>query len=74
MFGNVAKKIVTPVIGGQQSINNQIPTNLQSIRWWRVRRPIELGTSKSKLFFVHQKRQPNPEEAPDMQRLNMEYE
>lgn len=47
----------------------------QNVRWYRVRRPLELGSSKSKLFRVPK---PGPgvatqEEAPDLKRLSAIY-
>lgn len=43
--------------------------NIQSVRRWRYRRPLELGTSKSKLFRIPEHPEPNVEEAEELKRL-----
>ncbi|XP_031626793.1 probable 28S ribosomal protein S26, mitochondrial [Contarinia nasturtii] len=47
--------------------------NIQSIRRWRYRRPLELGTSKSKLFRIPEHPEPNIDELKELKRLNDEY-
>lgn len=52
----------------------QCQLNIQSVRRWRYRRPLELGSSKSKLFFVPQKSPKNTDEYEELKRLNKIYE
>lgn len=47
--------------------------NVQSVRRWRYRRPLELGSSKSKLFFVPEHPPKNIEEQVELKRLNGIY-
>lgn len=47
--------------------------NVQSVRRWRYRRPLELGTSKSKLFRIPEDPPKNVEELEEMKRLNTIY-
>lgn len=47
--------------------------NAQSVRRWRYRRPLELGSSKSKLFFVAEKPPKDKEETEEMHRLHKRY-
>lgn len=47
--------------------------NVQSVRRWRYRRPLELGTSKSKLFRIPEHPPRDPEERAEMQRLINSY-
>lgn len=47
--------------------------NVQSVRRWRYRRPLELGTSKSKLFRIPEHPPKDPEEIVEMQRLINSY-
>lgn len=47
--------------------------SVQSVRRWRYRRPLELGTSKSKLFRIPEHPPKNPEELVELQRLNSIY-
>lgn len=47
--------------------------NVQSVRRWRYRRPLELGTSKSKLFRIPENPQKDVEEFEEMKRLNTMY-
>lgn len=44
--------------------------NVQSVRRWRYRRPLELGTSKSKLFRIPVHPERNEEELAELERLN----
>lgn len=44
--------------------------NVQSIRW---RKPIALGTAKSKLFRVPPRRRQDPEERAELMRLSSNY-
>lgn len=74
MFRNAGKKIITPIIGGSHSVNSEITNNLQSIRWGHARRPLELGTSKSKLYVVRKRPTIDPLQQPDIQRLRKFYE
>lgn len=52
----------------------QCELNAQSVRRWRYRRPLELGTSKSKLFFIPEKPPKDPEETVEMHRLHKRYQ
>lgn len=47
--------------------------NVQSVRRWRYRRPLELGTSKSKLFRIPEHPPTNVEEYEELKRLNAVY-
>lgn len=47
--------------------------NVQSVRRWRYRRPLELGSSKSKLFFVPEDKPRDVEEHNEMKRLYKIY-
>lgn len=51
----------------------QSELNIQSVRWRRIRRPIELGTSKSKLYRIPQHNPPPPVEAAELKRLDSIY-
>lgn len=51
----------------------QCELNIQSIRWRRYRRPVELGTSKSKLFRIPVHKHAPPEEAIELQRISAIY-
>lgn len=51
----------------------QSELNIQSIRWIRVRRPLELGTAKSKLFRIPVHKEQNIEERKELIRLNCIY-
>lgn len=53
---------------------SQCETSVQSVRRWRYRRPLELGTSKSKLFFIPEKPPKDPEEHNEMKRLYKIYQ
>lgn len=44
--------------------------NVQSVRW---RKPISLGTAKSKMFRVPPRRKEDPEERAELFRLNSNY-
>lgn len=46
--------------------------SLQSVRF-RVRRPLELGTSKSKLYRIPEHKPQDPDEANELLRLNAIY-
>lgn len=52
----------------------QCELNVQSVRRWRYRRPLELGTSKSKLFFIPEHPPKDMEEHVEMKRLYKRYE
>lgn len=52
----------------------QCELNAQSVRRWRYRRPLELGTAKSKLFFIPEKPPKDKEETEEMHRLHKRYE
>lgn len=47
--------------------------NIQSVRRWRYRRPLELGTSKSKLFRIPEHPPKNLEEQEELKRLTTTY-
>lgn len=47
--------------------------NIQSVRRWRYRRPLELGTSKSKLFRIPEHPPKDPEEQEELKRLVTNY-
>lgn len=51
----------------------QSEMNIQSIRWRRIRRPLELGTSKSKLFRIPVHKEQPTEEKKELTRLNAIY-
>lgn len=44
--------------------------NVQSVRW---RKPLSLGTAKSKMFRVPERRKQDPEERAEMFRLHSNY-
>ncbi|XP_055300458.1 probable 28S ribosomal protein S26, mitochondrial [Sitodiplosis mosellana] len=46
---------------------------VQSVRRWRYRRPLELGTSKSKLFRIPEHPEQDPEELAELTRLSTIY-
>lgn len=46
---------------------------VQSVRRWRYRRPLELGTSKSKLFRIPEHPEQDPEERAELTRLATIY-
>lgn len=52
----------------------QCELNVQSVRRWRYRRPLELGTSKSKLFFIPERPPKDKEETEEMNRLHKRYQ
>lgn len=47
--------------------------NVQSVRRWRYRRPLELGTSKSKLFRIPEHPEENEDELRELHRLTTNY-
>lgn len=47
--------------------------SVQSVRRWRYRRPLELGTSKSKLFRIPEHPKKNSEEMRELNRLITAY-
>lgn len=48
--------------------------NVQTVRWARKpRKPIHLGTAKSKMFRVPERKKVNPEEQQELMRLNKNY-
>lgn len=67
---NISNRICSP-----SNLNiGQCELNVQSVRRWRYRRPLELGTSKSKLFFIPEKPPKDLEEHTEMKRLYKRYE
>lgn len=46
---------------------------VQSVRRWRYRRPLELGTSKSKLFRIPEHPEKDPAELAEISRLTTIY-
>lgn len=61
-------------ICNQKSFNiSHSEFNVQSVRRWRYRRPLELGTTKSKLFRIPEHPPPNLEEYNELKRLNIIY-
>lgn len=66
---NLSKRICIP-----NNLNiSSSELNIQSIRRWRYRRPLELGTSKSKLFRIPEHPEHDPEELEELKRLNTDY-
>lgn len=48
--------------------------NIQTVRWARKpRKPIHLGTAKSKIFRVAPRTKEEPEERQELMRLNKNY-
>lgn len=66
---NVAGRICDQVV---YTIGSN-PQNVQNVRWRHIRRPRELGPSKSKRFFVPPRRKEDPEERAELHRLNKNY-
>lgn len=67
---SVNKLIVSNRISYECLIISGYPLNVQSVRW---RKPISLGTAKSKLFRVPERRIEDPEERAELFRLNSNY-
>lgn len=62
---------VTGRICNQLSFNvSNNPLSVQSVRW---RKPIHLGTAKSKMFIVPPRRREDPEDRAELARLNRNY-
>lgn len=48
--------------------------NVQTVRWARKpRKPIHLGTAKSKMFRVPERKKEDPEERQELMRLSKNY-
>lgn len=70
----VTKLSASNRICAQKALNiGQSESNIQSIRWKRYRRPIELGTSKSKLFRIPVHKEQPIDERKELTRLNSIY-
>lgn len=70
----VTKLSASNRICAQNALNTgQSEWNIQSIRWRRIRRPLELGTSKSKLFRIAVHKEQPIDEKKELVRLNSVY-
>lgn len=62
---------VTGRICNQLTFNvSNNPLSVQSVRW---RKPLYLGTAKSKMFIVPPRRREDPEDRAELFRLNKNY-
>lgn len=75
MLRTVVTKLSAPNrICAPNALNiGQSEFNIQSVRWARVRRPLELGTSKSKLFRIPVHKEQPIEEKKELVRLHSIY-